>query len=347
MCDHCGGQLLCWCCPRTQLCQVHTEDGSQEQRTGTQAFPKTLQVTLFQQKPLKELPLACRCHEGLTQKPCRLHRKRCGWPPLLCARCGERLGSDKQPQMAKGPLMCPQCGQVSGPGCGAPDPPPPPAQPLYVCDQCGKAFPRTWSLLQHKRIHTSERPYECSQCGRAFVSFSGLHRHQKTHSAEHQRHSRALAQRSCLLGCLPYGDCGEGTRGPSRVPVAGQKPYECAKCAKAFALLSHLVEHRLVHTGEKLYACPECGKAFNQRSNLSHRRLTHSSARPSPDRCATKASRVAPACCSTVARTPASGPTAAPSAARPSAAAPSCASTSAFTQARSPTSAETAARGLS
>uniref|UniRef100_M3YAB3 C2H2-type domain-containing protein n=1 Tax=Mustela putorius furo TaxID=9669 RepID=M3YAB3_MUSPF len=219
VCDHCGGQLLCWCCPRTQLCQVHTEDGSQEQRTGTQAFPKTLQVTLFQQKPLKELPQACRCHEGFTQTPCWLRRKWCGWPPLLCAWCGEHLGSDKQPQMAKGPLMCPQCGQVSGPGCGAPDPP---ALWLYICDQCSMAFPRTSSLLQHERIHTGERPYECTQCGKAFVSCSGLHRHQKMHSAEHHRHSRALAQRSCLLGYLPCGDCARGPRGLHGCPLPGR-----------------------------------------------------------------------------------------------------------------------------
>ncbi|XP_045843373.1 zinc finger protein 837 [Meles meles] len=270
VCGHCGGQLLY---------QVHREDGSQEQCTGTQAFPKTLQVTLFQQKPLKELPQACRCREGLTRTalPATQETVRMAKGPLLCARCGKRLGSDKQPQTAEGPLMCLRCGQASGPGCGAPDPP---AQRLYVCDQCGKAFVRTSSLLQHERIHTRERPYECAQCGKAFVRCSGLHRHQKTHSAEHHRCSRALARRSCLLGCPPCGDCGEGTRGPPRVPVAGQKPYECAECAKAFALLSHLVEHRRVHTGEKPYAWPECGKAFNQRSNLSRHPRTHSGARP-------------------------------------------------------------------
>uniref|UniRef100_A0A452TAM0 Zinc finger protein 837 n=1 Tax=Ursus maritimus TaxID=29073 RepID=A0A452TAM0_URSMA len=249
VCDHCGGQVLCWCFPRTQLCEVHTEDGSQEQCTGTQTFPKTLQVTLLPQS-LEELPQACSCREDFPRRALLAPQvmTQMAKEPLPCARCGKRFGSKKQQQMAEGPLMCPQCGPASGPSCGAPDPP---AQRLY-----------------------------CAECGKAFVRCSGLYRHQKTHSTGRPRRSLALARRSFLLGCPPCGDCGKVTQGPPRVPVAGEKPYECAECAKAFALFSHLVEHRRVHTGEKPYACPECGKAFNQRSNLSRHQRTHSSTKP-------------------------------------------------------------------
>ncbi|XP_058386798.1 LOW QUALITY PROTEIN: zinc finger protein 837 [Diceros bicornis minor] len=275
LCDHCGGQAPLWSHPGAQLCGVHTDYPPCEQGMGAQTFPRTLQRTPLQQSPLVDR--VRRCGEAFAWRaplaPQELMQE--AEEPLPCAGCGKCFGPNEQQLMGGGPSMCPQWGQASGPRPRAPGPR---AQRLYACHECGRAFTRTSSLLQHKRIHTGERPYQCPECGKAFVRCSGLYRHQKTHSAE--RLGPALARRAFLLGCPPCGCCGKGAPRPPRGPVAGEKLYKCVECPKAFGLFSHLVEHRRVHTGEKPYACPECGKAFNQRSNLSRHQRTHSRAKP-------------------------------------------------------------------
>jgi len=47
---------------------------------------------------------------------------------------------------------------------------------------CGKIFTRNFTLQNHQRIHTKERPFSCSVCQRAFTRLHDKTTHEKSHS---------------------------------------------------------------------------------------------------------------------------------------------------------------------
>jgi len=52
------------------------------------------------------------------------------------------------------------------------------------------------------------------------------------------------------------------------VPGAGERPYKCLMCAKAFNQKGALQIHLMKHTGDRPYQCEFCPSAFSQRGNL-------------------------------------------------------------------------------
>lgn len=50
--------------------------------------------------------------------------------------------------------------------------------------------------------------------------------------------------------------------------TAGEKPYQCGTCMKAFSDKGNLTAHQSVHSGEKPHIYPICSQAFTRNSSL-------------------------------------------------------------------------------
>ncbi|XP_067144720.1 zinc finger protein 85-like isoform X1 [Centruroides vittatus] len=108
---------------------------------------------------------------------------------------------------------------------------------VHVCKICGKEFKWNYTLLQHERTHSEDRPFKCDICNKGFKWMSRLKIHKITHSKE--------------------------------------RPFRCDICNKSFKLKGTLKSHHECHTDERNYVCQVCNKSFKRKVCLINHKIVH------------------------------------------------------------------------
>ncbi|KAK7600905.1 hypothetical protein V9T40_008346 [Parthenolecanium corni] len=139
----------------------------------------------------------------------------------------------------------------------------------FSCDICEKPFRKREHLLQHRKLHTGDRPYICTSCGKSFSRKEHLFRHMLAHTGE-KRHSCDFCGKTFSR---------KDNLHKHRKIHGFNGPYECELCGKSFIVqhyfLMHKANHGNVETEELPFQCDICKKGFVKEEFLNRHKVRH------------------------------------------------------------------------
>lgn len=106
----------------------------------------------------------------------------------------------------------------------------------FMCERCGKTFPKYHLFWKHKLIHSNFKPHECSLCKKNFRSKKQL----RSHIASHESSE-----------------------------ITKEEKYVCEICKKSLLKEEYFKAHMRTHTGDLEFECHKCKKKFSSSIGLS------------------------------------------------------------------------------
>lgn len=71
----------------------------------------------------------------------------------------------------------------------------------FDCDLCTRSYQTKTALVNHKRIHTGEKPFKCGTCSKVFAQKASLLLHVKQHMSSGSGGENEASPRTRKLGC--------------------------------------------------------------------------------------------------------------------------------------------------
>ncbi|XP_057681333.1 zinc finger protein 646 [Corythoichthys intestinalis] len=183
----------------------------------------------------------------------------------------------------------------------------------YRCDQCGRSYRHSGSLLNHKKSHKTG-VFKCSVCQKRFYNLLALKNHQRSHFdikrytchecgkafkiqkqllihlRRHKKNRAKIQELNNQIQALVQMNNSEGkdSREPQQLPTcqaavkseftSDRRPFACEQCGRTYRHAGSLVNHKKSHkTGQ--YYCSVCSKAYSNQLALKNHLRTHFASR--------------------------------------------------------------------